>query len=306
MAGMYSVSVADIETWNIGSWGWKGCSEIKLGDFVCVSSGALPMPKALPDAVCGPQTPGATRPANYADLASVKPCLPSNCCSRWFQCGNATDFCSTDNGCLSGCGAHALQIVADVLKNEAKKQAPTTTAAATTSTKSKEKTTSKSTTSTTTTKKKVAVSTNAPEVESEWPWVITLYEDEKCTGNYFALQGDNTDKSNMECLNLQAWISTDIETGPGKNSCRWWTEGGLKWDKCTKSKMTMPKSWFLQKGACEMYRDQTCGEWAGGQSLRGCHGPREKYWSPDAFTSFRCYNNSIPIPGVAQIPGKSG
>lgn len=81
MAGMYSVSVADIETWNIGSWGWKGCSEIKLGDFVCVSSGALPMPKALPDAVCGPQTPGATRPANYADLASVKPCLPSNCVS---------------------------------------------------------------------------------------------------------------------------------------------------------------------------------------------------------------------------------
>ena len=81
IAEQYSVSVRDIENWNTGSWGWTDCPNIMPGDFICVSPGALPMPKALPDAQCGPQTPGAIRPANYADLASVSPCGPGLCVS---------------------------------------------------------------------------------------------------------------------------------------------------------------------------------------------------------------------------------
>ena len=93
IAESYSVSVSDIETWNTGSWGWSGCSNIAQGDFVCLSSGALPMPKALPNAVCGPQVPGTMRPANYADLASVNPCPMGQCVSiifvillSWYLC----------------------------------------------------------------------------------------------------------------------------------------------------------------------------------------------------------------------------
>lgn len=81
IAESHSVSVSDIELWNTGSWGWSGCANIAQGDFVCLSSGALPMPKALPNAVCGPQVPGAMRPANYADLPSVNPCPMGQCVS---------------------------------------------------------------------------------------------------------------------------------------------------------------------------------------------------------------------------------
>lgn len=84
LAESNSITVSDIETWNTRSWGWRGCSKVMVGDFVCLSSGAFPMPRALPDAVCGPQTPGAMRPANYADLASVKPCLEGQCVSSRF------------------------------------------------------------------------------------------------------------------------------------------------------------------------------------------------------------------------------
>ncbi|KAJ5366506.1 hypothetical protein N7541_000447 [Penicillium brevicompactum] len=298
LASTYSVSVADIEIWNTGSWGWKGCPEIMPGDFICVSSGGLPMPKALPDAVCGPQTPGAVRPANYVDLALVKPCLPGGCCSRWFQCGNSSAFCDPDNGCLSGCGSFAFKEVADVLKKEAHKQATlTTSVASTTSTTSKEKPTSESTTSTTKTKEPVAVSRDPPEPEAEpgIDWVITLYEEKGCEGgNYYALQGHNTDK-NMECLNLQAWISTEITND--KTSCRWWTEGGLKWQKCTKSKLREPKSWYLKFGGCSVFTDPNCQVDGGHISKKGCHGPKESYWSPDEFTSFMCFNNT-PWPYI--------
>lgn len=79
LAEYYKITTKNIETWNVGSWGWPGCAKIKQGDFVCLSSGALPMPVALPHAVCGPQVPGTRRPGNYADLASLNRC-PSNQC----------------------------------------------------------------------------------------------------------------------------------------------------------------------------------------------------------------------------------
>lgn len=81
IAESHSVSVSDIEVWNTGSWGWSGCPNIAQGDFVCLSSGALPMPKALPNAVCGPQVPGTMRPTDYADLSSVNPCPKGQCVS---------------------------------------------------------------------------------------------------------------------------------------------------------------------------------------------------------------------------------
>lgn len=79
LAERYQITTSNIETWNVGSWGWPGCARLKQGDFVCLSSGALPMPVALPNAVCGPQVPGTQRPAKYGDLASLNPC-PSNQC----------------------------------------------------------------------------------------------------------------------------------------------------------------------------------------------------------------------------------
>lgn len=75
----YQITTSNIETWNLGSWDWPGCAKLKQGNFICLSSGALPMPVALPHAVCGPQVPGTRRPAKYSNLASLNPC-PSNQC----------------------------------------------------------------------------------------------------------------------------------------------------------------------------------------------------------------------------------
>ncbi|KAJ5517072.1 hypothetical protein N7527_008632 [Penicillium freii] len=86
LAERYKVTTSNIETWNVGSWGWPGCARLKQGDFACLSSGALPMPVSLPNAVCGPQVPGTQRPAKYSDLASLNPCPSSQCCAKSGQC----------------------------------------------------------------------------------------------------------------------------------------------------------------------------------------------------------------------------
>lgn len=79
LAKRYQLTTSNIETWNVGAWDWTGCGNVKQGSFVCLSSGALPMPVALPHAVCGPQVPGTRRPANYADLASLNQCSSNQC-----------------------------------------------------------------------------------------------------------------------------------------------------------------------------------------------------------------------------------
>ena len=79
VAKTYKITVAEIETYNSDNWGWQGCNNIHQGSFICLSSGAPPMPVALPHATCGPQVPGTARPSDYAILSSLNPC-PSNEC----------------------------------------------------------------------------------------------------------------------------------------------------------------------------------------------------------------------------------
>jgi hypothetical protein len=81
IAQAHSITEADIEAFNVDTWAWLGCNQLYQGDFICLSAGNPPMPMALPNAVCGPQVPGTTRPANWADLASMNPCPASQCVS---------------------------------------------------------------------------------------------------------------------------------------------------------------------------------------------------------------------------------
>ncbi|KAJ5324902.1 hypothetical protein N7476_003502, partial [Penicillium atrosanguineum] len=81
IAHAYDITVADIKSWNKQTYGWKGCDGIQQGNFICLSTGFPPMPVALPDATCGPQVPGTTRPSKYADLASLNPCPSGKCVS---------------------------------------------------------------------------------------------------------------------------------------------------------------------------------------------------------------------------------
>ncbi|CRL19484.1 Chitin-binding, type 1 [Penicillium camemberti] len=109
LAERYQITTSNIETWNVGSWGWPGCARLKQGDFVCLSSGALPMPVALPNAVCGPQVPGTQRPAKYGDLASLNPCPSNQCCAKSGQCGTSSAFCDASASCIFNCGPKSTQ-----------------------------------------------------------------------------------------------------------------------------------------------------------------------------------------------------
>lgn len=81
IAQAHSITVADIETYNARSWAWSGCGHLSQGTFICLSAGEPMMPVALPNAVCGPQVPGAMRPNNWSELGSLNPCAANECVS---------------------------------------------------------------------------------------------------------------------------------------------------------------------------------------------------------------------------------
>jgi chitinase len=118
IAATNGITVAQIEAFNMKTWGWMGCNDLQLGATMCLSTGSPPMPAADPNAVCGPQVPGTPKPVDSVSLAQLNPCLLNACCDIWGQCGTVTDFCidtraatgapgtaaSGSNGCISNCG----------------------------------------------------------------------------------------------------------------------------------------------------------------------------------------------------------
>ncbi|KAH2847088.1 hypothetical protein KXW08_003740 [Aspergillus fumigatus] len=118
IAAANSMTVTQLESRNSDVWGWSGCQSLYIGQVICLSTGTPPMPAPIANAVCGPQVPNTTAPANMSDLASLNPCPLNACCDIWGQCGITTDFCIADpadtgapgtaqpgtNGCISNCG----------------------------------------------------------------------------------------------------------------------------------------------------------------------------------------------------------
>ena len=77
----YSMTTADIETYNKETWAWSGCGILQEGNFMCLSSGSPPMPVTIADAVCGPQVPGTARPLLWSEVPSLNPCPAGQCVS---------------------------------------------------------------------------------------------------------------------------------------------------------------------------------------------------------------------------------
>lgn len=82
IAKAYNFSVADIESFNKDTWGWKGCGAIQEGSRMCLSSGLPPMPVAREGYVCGPQKPGTLPPLEWSQLSSLNPCPSGQCVSH--------------------------------------------------------------------------------------------------------------------------------------------------------------------------------------------------------------------------------
>ena len=82
------ISTAQLASFNARSWRFS-CALLPQGATICIGPGEPPMPTAKGDAVCGPLVPGAMRPHNWSDLASINPCpadqCVSCCFSRWLS-----------------------------------------------------------------------------------------------------------------------------------------------------------------------------------------------------------------------------
>jgi chitinase len=74
IANAHTMTPAQIESRNNNTWGWMGCSDLQIGQIICLSTGTPPMPVNNPNAVCGPQVNGTAKPADLSKLASLNPC----------------------------------------------------------------------------------------------------------------------------------------------------------------------------------------------------------------------------------------
>ncbi|KAJ5767043.1 uncharacterized protein N7511_004659 [Penicillium nucicola] len=298
LATQYGISRANIETWNIGVWGWTGCSGLKQGVFMCLGSGKLPMPVALPHATCGPQVPGTMRPLGMSDLGSLNPCHSGACCSKLGTCGTTADFCGT--GCVSNCKLEDAP-TKKIASSETNASLPSTTSKISSKTTS---TTSKKTRKVTTITKKSSTTTEkkATKTTSETPvpaWQLTIYKEKGCKGEeYISLQGHDT--KDISCVNLSDNLNTDINDK--QTSCRLWTDGGLNWGSCKGQKITQPKSYFITRGQCLVYGERDCATKSYQGDVRnpavGCQFPYQASWSPEDFVSIRCFDNEYGVAGV--------
>ncbi|KAF2157187.1 glycoside hydrolase family 18 protein, partial [Myriangium duriaei CBS 260.36] len=125
IAAAKSMDWTKIDGYNNQTWGYTGCSNIQIGQNICLSSGSPPFPAPVTGTVCGPQVPGTQKPTSGSpwDWAKLNQCPLNACCDQWGQCGVTPDFCTNTtkpggapgtalpntNGCISNCGTNVVQ-----------------------------------------------------------------------------------------------------------------------------------------------------------------------------------------------------
>ncbi|KAJ6064152.1 hypothetical protein N7499_012832 [Penicillium canescens] len=298
----HSITMADIEAFNKNSWEWLGCDKpLYQGAFICLSAGAAPMPVALPQATCGPQVPGTTRPSNFDLLGALNPCPNKECCAPWGICGTTPEFCSpsdyTSHTTSTPTHATGKTVTQAAKTTQATTSKPTSTTERTSTTKTT--TTSKSTsTKTASTTRKADKTTKAAAATETYkePWTVTLFEQKDCVGNYYLLGGYNSKWEQMNpsrCLNLNGGLNSD--SMGTETFCKFYTEGGLHSTNCDNGNFTAVASWVIKNGWCYTYNLKGCSSkdhkdsWINDGGWVGCenHGPRH---SPH-YVSMNCFIN---------------
>ncbi|KAJ5770448.1 uncharacterized protein N7511_002499 [Penicillium nucicola] len=257
IAQAHGITEANLQTYNARNWDWLGCGNVTQGSFICVGPGEPPMPVALPNAVCGPQVPGTTRPDSWSDLGSLNPCAAGECCASWGQCGTASKYCAHSTAVVSVSSPPNVQTTMTYHR--------TTVSASTRSNESKlsttTKPTTKPTTKSTTATKKPTTTTKEPkstQTSNVQPWEFTVYQKKDCTGDYYVIQGHNVGPA-KKCLELSERkhnLSPNLKD-PGLY-CRYFYQGGERWLNCDKDLSWDPKSWVVKNGICTVYNKTTC------------------------------------------------
>jgi hypothetical protein len=123
-------------------------------------------------------------------------------------------------------------------------------------------------------------------------WQITVYEDDNCEGDYFSIQGHETQNTG-NCIILAEDTNTKISDTT--TSCRWWSDEGLYWHTCASSKVSSPKSFFITSGKCMVYSGKICRDedWIGETypPFKGCQNHKTGYLSPrdKAWGAMQCF-----------------
>ncbi|KAJ5646716.1 hypothetical protein N7490_003088 [Penicillium lividum] len=119
LADTYSITVAEINSYNNDTWGWYGCDDLQAGQSICLSTGNPPYPLPIANAVCGPQVNSTVFNSSSPSVwATYNPCPLNACCDVWGQCGTTPVYCNNtlastgapgtaadgSDGCISNCG----------------------------------------------------------------------------------------------------------------------------------------------------------------------------------------------------------
>jgi LysM repeat protein len=99
IAATWSITVAEINSYNTDTWGWSGCTLIYADAIICLSTGNPPMPAVVANAVCGPQVPGTATPPAGTDLSQLNTCPLNACCDIWGQVSSS--FPSVNSRCVT-------------------------------------------------------------------------------------------------------------------------------------------------------------------------------------------------------------
>ncbi|KAJ6600740.1 hypothetical protein B0H10DRAFT_2230831 [Mycena sp. CBHHK59/15] len=83
IATKFTITVEQIQTWNVNTYKWTGCANIQIGLVMCVSPGTPPPIPVNPLLECGPESKGNAT------------CALKACCSAFGFCGLTDEFCHT-------------------------------------------------------------------------------------------------------------------------------------------------------------------------------------------------------------------
>lgn len=107
--------------------------------------------------------------------------------------------------------------------------------------------------------KTVTVTPTPPTVT----WSLSIYEGDICTGNYYTVEGHNTE--NAKCISLQ---NSHLSDGSGADTwCRYYTDGGFNSTSCHGNPVFDVWSWILHGGDCYAYENDCGDNTPGGQSV---------------------------------------
>ncbi|XWX02432.1 hypothetical protein V2A60_010469 [Cordyceps javanica] len=70
-----------------------GCKNLQASTIICLSPGSPPLPKPVPNAMCGPVKPGTTALPHGTDITTLNPYPLNSCYDVWGFCGTTDEFC---------------------------------------------------------------------------------------------------------------------------------------------------------------------------------------------------------------------